>query len=169
MAHQGNPPWVGRSGREGGVLLQSHLDLDSFLIFPPLLDFPLFPHGLSLDDFVSPLCLIAHPINPRGPLGAWWAHPVGPRNPFVTPGTLRAMPENLSESKHQLPIYQSLFPDHFGNPCDIRDLIRDSEQPSVTNTYKSTIPKHHRTLSVQTVRVRELHRHDLRHSPVNIQ
>ncbi|KAE8774877.1 hypothetical protein D1007_52687 [Hordeum vulgare] len=38
---------------------------------------------------------------------------------------------------------------------------------SVSNTYNSTIPKCHRTLSVQTLRVRELCRHDPRLSLVN--
>ena len=168
MARQGRPPWVGQSG-EGRSPPPIPLGLGPFLNFPPLLYFPLFPHGLSLDEFVSPLCLIAHPINPCGPLEAWWAHPVGPRNPFVTPGTLPTMLENFPESKHQLPIYQSLFPDHSENPHDVCDLIRDSDQPSVTSTYNSTILKHHRTLSVQTLRVRELCRHELRHSSVNIQ
>ena len=31
-----------------------------------------------------------------------------------------------------LPIYNSLPPDHSGTPRDVRDLIRDSEQHSVT-------------------------------------
>jgi hypothetical protein len=34
-----------------------------------------------------------------------------------------------------LPIYKSLPPDHSGTPRDVRDLIRDSEQHSLT-TYK---------------------------------
>ena len=44
-------------------------------------------------------------------------------------------------------MYQSLPPDRSGAPHDVLDLIRDSEQLLVTNTYNSTIPKRHRTLS----------------------
>ena len=104
----------------------------------------------------------------RGWCATSWAHvaprvgapPVDPRNPFVTPGTLPEIPKTFPVTKTGLPIYQSLPPDHSGAPRDIRDLIRDSEQPSVTNTYISILQKCHRTLSVQTLRVRELCRHD---------
>ena len=127
LVHQGNPPWVGRSGREESFSNPTWIRTPS--LFSHLFwIFHLFPHGLSLADFVSTLYLISHPINPRGPLGSWWAHPVGPRNPFVTPGTLRAMPENLPESKYNLPIYQPSFLDHFGTPRDVWDLIWDSKQ-----------------------------------------
>jgi len=67
------------------------------------------------------------------------------------------------------PIYQSLPLDHSGAPRHVRDLIRDSEQHSVTTIHNSTIPKHHRTLSVQTLRVRELCRHDRDTSTANNQ
>ena len=60
--------------------------------------------------------------------------PLTPRGFPVTPRYSRKCP-NLSEtflvSKHNLPIYQSLCLDHFETPCHVRDLIRDSERPSV--------------------------------------
>ena len=49
------------------------------------------------------------------------------------PGTLPVMPETLPVSETIRPIYQSLPPDHSGAPRDVRDLIRDSEQLSVTS------------------------------------
>ena len=51
------------------------------------------------------------------------------------PGTIPKKPELFSEPGQQLSIYKSLPPDHSGTPRDVRDLIRDSEQHSVT-TYK---------------------------------
>ena len=56
----------------------------------------------------------------------------GSRNTFrscwSSPGTSGTLPD----SKTLRPIYQSLPPDHSGAPRDVRDLIRDSEQHSVT-------------------------------------
>ena len=43
----------------------------------------------------------------------------------------------LPETKHYYPIYQSLSPDHSGAPHHVCDLIRDSEQHSVTNIHNS--------------------------------
>ena len=60
------------------------------------------------------------------------APPGGPPDPSGGPGTLPVMPGTLPVAKTILPIYQSLPPDHFGTPRDVRDLIRDSEQHSVT-------------------------------------
>ena len=40
-------------------------------------------------------------------------------------------PETFPMAETRLPIYNSLPPDHSGTPRDVRDLIRDSEQPSV--------------------------------------
>src|SRR3954471_3791400 len=71
------------------------------------------------------------PCSPPGlvaPLG-------GPPDPSGGPGTLPIKPETLSVTKTGLPIYKSLPPDHSGTPRDVRDLIRDSEQHSVT-TYE---------------------------------
>ena len=70
-------------------------------------------------------------VPPRG----WWTPLVDPRTPFGTPGTIPIMRETFPATKIRLPIYKSLPPDHSGTPRDIRDLIQDSEQHSVT-TYK---------------------------------
>ena len=51
------------------------------------------------------------------------------------PGTIPKKPEPFPEPEQQLSIYKSLPLDHSGTPHDVRDLIRDSEQHSVT-TYK---------------------------------
>ena len=63
------------------------------------------------------------------------AHLVDPRDPPGGPGTLPEKPETFPVTKTGLPIYKSLPPDHSGTPRDVHDLIRDSEQHSVT-TYK---------------------------------
>ena len=51
------------------------------------------------------------------------------------PGTIPEKTELFPEPEQQLSIYKSLPPDHSRTPRDVRDLIRDSEQHSVT-TYK---------------------------------
>ena len=67
----------------------------------------------------------------------------------------------LSVSEYYHPIYQSLPLDHFKNPRHVCDVIQDSEQHSVTKSHNSynniTVIV---TLSVRTLRVRELCRHD---------
>ena len=78
-------------------------------------------------------------------------------------------PETLPVSEYYHPIYQSLPLDHFETPRHIRDLIRDSEQPSVTKTHNSYNTYRHGTLSVRTLRVRELCIHDRDTSLVNKQ
>ena len=70
-------------------------------------------------------------VAPRG----GWTPLVDPRTPFGTPGTIPIKCETFPATKIRLPIYKSLPPDHSGTPRDVRDLIRDSEQHSVT-TYK---------------------------------
>ena len=65
-------------------------------------------------------------VPPRG----WWTPLVDPRTPFGTPRTIPIMRETFPATKTRLPIYNSLPPDHFGTPRDVRDLIRDSEQLS---------------------------------------
>ena len=62
----------------------------------------------------------------------WWPHLVDPRDPPGGPGTLPIAPETFPVTKTGLPIYKSLPPDHSGTPRDVRDLIRDSKQHSVT-------------------------------------
>ena len=76
-------------------------------------------------------------------------------------------PETLLVSKYYCPIYESLPINHFETPRHVRDLIRDSEQHSVTKSHNSYNTNRHRTLSVRTLRVRELYRHDRDTSPVN--
>ena len=61
-----------------------------------------------------------------------WPHLVDPRDPPGGPGTLPISPETFPVTKTGLPIYKYLPPDHSGTPRDVRDLIRDSEQHSVT-------------------------------------
>ena len=65
------------------------------------------------------------PPGPVAPLGG----PPGPSrwSRYVTDKT-----RNFFVTKTGLPIYKSLPPDHSGTPRDIRDLIWDSEQHSVT-------------------------------------
>ena len=70
-------------------------------------------------------------VAPRGR----WPHPVDPRDPSGGPGTIPVTPKLVPMPETGLPIYKSLPPDHSGTPRDVRDLIRDSEQHSVT-TYK---------------------------------
>ena len=70
-------------------------------------------------------------VAPRGR----WPHPVDPRDPSGGPGTIPITPKLVPMAETGLPIYKSLPPDHSGTPRDVRDLIRDSEQHSVT-TYK---------------------------------
>ena len=48
------------------------------------------------------------------------------------PDTISENTELISEPEQQLSIYKSLPPDHSGTPRDVRDLIWDSEQHSVT-------------------------------------
>ena len=64
-----------------------------------------------------------------------WTHPVDPQDPSGGPGTIPMTPKLVPMAETGLPIYKSLPPDHSGTPRDIRDLIRDSEQHSLT-TYK---------------------------------
>ena len=53
---------------------------------------------------------------------------------------LKPLPVNsgtLPGIKHYYPIYQTLSPDHSRVPRHVRDLIRNSEQHSVTNIHNS--------------------------------
>jgi hypothetical protein len=72
-------------------------------------------------------------------------------------------------SEYSLPIYESLPLGHSETPRHVHDLIRDSEQHSVTNHITYIILYRHRTLSVRTLRVREWCRHDRDDYPVNNQ
>ena len=86
--------------------------------------------GRTSPPGAGPLPQLAHAA-----LRGWWPHLVDPRDPPGGPDTLPIKPETFPVTKTGLPIYKSLPPDHSGTPRDIRDLIRDSEQHSVT-TYK---------------------------------
>ena len=72
-------------------------------------------------------------------------------------------------SEYSLPIYRSLRLEHFETPLHVPDLIRDSELPLVHQNTKTHNTDRHRTLSVRTLRVPELCRHDRDTSPVNNQ
>ena len=86
--------------------------------------------GRTSPPGAGPLPHLAHAA-----LRGWWPHLVEPRDPPDGPGTLPKKPETFPVTKTGLPMYKSLPPDHSGTPRDVRDLIRDSEQYSVT-TYK---------------------------------
>ena len=102
------------------------------------------------------------PSHAHGPWGGWCPWPIKARAPptahatvldvveqfpdlrippessgtfWKLPGTVPKKPELFPEPEQQLSIYKYLPPDHSETPRDIRDLIRDSEQHSVT-TYK---------------------------------
>ena len=85
---------------------------------------------------------------------------------------LRKIPESFGTfpmSEYSRPIYRSLCLDHLETPRRVRDHIRDSKLPSVHQNTKTHNTDRHRTLSMQTLRVRELCRHDRDTSPVNNQ
>ena len=104
---------------------KAHLPLG----FAPLLPLgALGPCGGSTSPLgAGPLPHLAHTA-----LWGRWPHLVDPRDPPGGPGTLAIAPESFPVTKTGLPIYKSLPPDHSGTPRDVRDLIRDSEQHSVT-------------------------------------
>ena len=106
--------------------LKAHLPLG----FAPLHPFrrlgPLWG-GSTNPPGAGPLTHLAHAA-----LWGRWPHLVDPRDPHGGPGTLPVATETFLVTKTGLPIYKSLPPDHSGTPRDIRDLIRDSEQHSVT-------------------------------------
>ena len=77
------------------------------------------------------------------PFGLSPLFPYGPLRPNTNSRNspvLREIPESLGTfpmSEYSLPIYRSLPIDHFETPRHICDLIRDSEQTSVTNPHNS--------------------------------
>ena len=106
---------------------------------------PICPRVCPLPHFPAPWAPCGGRTSPPGAgtlphlahaaLQGWWPHLVDPRDPPGGPGTLPEKPETFPVTKTGLPIYKSLPPDHSGTPHDVRDLIRDFEQHSVT-TYK---------------------------------
>src|SRR3954466_10028876 len=123
--------WRPRGGGEGGagsMGLRAHLPLG---FAPSPLPLRLGPCGRAQQPTWGWSPSTLGPCSPPGavaPLG-------GPPNTSGGPGTLLVMPRTLPVAKTILPIYKSLPPDHSGTPRDVRDLIRDSEQHSVT-TYE---------------------------------
>jgi hypothetical protein len=114
------------------------------------------PFPLSNSDSLmgGAALLVGCPLSPLWPRLAHYF----PRGVPVTSRYSRKIPESLGTipmSEYHLPIYESLPLDHFETPRHVRDLIRDSEQHSVTNHITHIILYHHRTLSVRTLRVRE--------------
>ena len=106
--------------------------------------------------------------SPWGGTSLWAALPLpyGPYGPLLPPtnscnsSVLQKISESLGTFpmfKYSLPIYRSLRINHFETPRHVRDLIWDSEQISVIKSHNTN---RHRTLSVRTLRVRELCRHD---------
>ena len=93
--------------------------------------------SLSLGAWASwgwcpwPIHAKAHPLQPMWP-SRQVAPPGGPPGPFRWSRYNTGDPETFPMAETTLPIYNSLPPDHFGTPRDVRDLIRDSEQPLVT-------------------------------------
>ena len=86
--------------------------------------------GRTSPPGAGPLSHLAHAA-----LRGWLTHLVDPRDPPGGPGTLSIKPETFLMAENRLPIYNYLPPDHSRTPRDVRDLIRDTEQHSVT-TYK---------------------------------
>ena len=84
--------------------------------------------GCLLTAHAAVLDVLEHFPDLRTPLES-------PRTFRKLPGTIPEKTELFPEPEQQLSIYKSLPPDHSGTPRDVRDLIRDSEQHSVT-TYK---------------------------------
>ena len=93
---------------------------------PPLVQFGL-PWG-GTPCGLPPLSPMAHKAHyfPRG-------IPVTPRYSGKIPEPLETIPV----SEYYRPIYQSLPLDYFETPRHVHDLIRDSEQSSVTKTNNS--------------------------------
>ena len=143
-----SPLYIGPRERGGGVALalpprKGAAREESILPKAPRRCLPLLGLFLSLISWrmgllgLVPLAHIGQGANPYSPCGPPRAGGplVDPRTPFGTPNTIPIMHETFSTTKTRLPIYKSLPPDHSGPPRDVRDLIRDSEQHSVT-TYK---------------------------------
>src|SRR3954468_17095483 len=97
----------------------------------PPLGFPTLGAGEAQGRRTSPPGAGSPPTSAHGALRDRWPHPVDPRDPSGGPGTIPVTPRSFPMAKMTLPIYNSLPPDHSGTSRDVRDLIRDSEQPSV--------------------------------------
>src|SRR3989337_1465036 len=77
-------------------------------------------------------------------LGTWWTH-LWTSGPLWNPSEpSRSFPVQYRKNctffrnpKYDFPYIKSLPLDHSETPCDIQDLIRDSEQHSVTKSHNS--------------------------------
>ena len=112
-----------RGGKEGGGRV------------PPLPSlFPSFlpPMVRPIWGRTSPWWLVRFPSWPIRPI----SFVGGARNPFRWSDKYPVTPETLPVSEYHRPIYKSLPLDHLETPL-IRDLIRDSEQHSLTKPHNS--------------------------------
>ena len=129
---------IGALAKVGGK--KSHYFLPRRLLSPLFRDLDLIPSGYGLiPSKGGSWCALTRGVGPcpHYPRPCGSPHAGGPHSGtfYNLPGTIPKNPEHFPVAKIGLPIYKSLPPDHSGTPCDIRDLIRDSEQHSVT-TYK---------------------------------
>ena len=103
--------------------------------------------GGRTPSFPSPI----RPPSLGDPLWAGVLPSYGPYGPYLSPGVSGNPPRysdkypihfgTLPLSEYYHPIYQSLPLDHFETPHHVRDLIRDSEQHSVTKSHNSYYSK----------------------------
>ena len=77
----------------------------------------------------------AGPRDMVDPLVDFRTPPESSRSFWKLPGTIPKKLHLFLEPKIRFPIYKSLPLDHSETPRDVRDLIRDSEQHSVTNVH----------------------------------
>jgi hypothetical protein len=93
----------------------------------PPFPFPIRPASIGGATPCGLLCspLMAHIFPPGVPVTPWYSD----KYPIQS--------ETLPVSEYYHPIYQSLPLDHFETPRHVRDLIRDSEQHSVTKSHNS--------------------------------
>ena len=106
------------------------------------------------------------PLSPMAHVG-----PIFPRGVPVTPRYSGKIPESvgtISMSEYNLPIYGSSPLNHSETP---HHVLISSGTPNKLRSPKHIThnTNHHRTLSVRTLRVRELCRHDRDKPPVNYQ
>ena len=124
-SHLGGRPRREERGGATRVGLKAHLDLGFAPSHSPMRLG--LGGGRTSPPGAGPLPHLAHAA-----LWGRWPHLVDPLDPPGGHGTLPIAPKTFPVTKTGLSIYKSLPPDHSGTPRDVRDLIRDSEQHSVT-------------------------------------